>query len=676
NQGVIVRSNPDGSNFEVYAAGLRNTHEFVFDEYGNLISSDNDGDHRGESERLVHIVEGSDAGWRSNWQYGKYIDPKNNRYNVWMDEDLFKPRWEGQAAYIIPPIMNYHNGPTGMAYNPGTGLGSAWKNNFFLVEFVGNPSRSHIWSFTLKPKGASFDLKEEKDVLSGVLPTGLRFGPDGALYFADWINGWNTKNYGRVWKIDVTEGKNDLKAERAETKRLMTLDYGDQSEAELLKLLSYSDMRIRLKSQFELAKRGKVDVLKQALDQKESQLSRIHGIWGLGQIAQHDIEAVAVLKDVLGDSDPEIIAQSAKIIGDVKYKGATQELISLLTHENSRVKFFAAQALGRLKYNGAVEPLINMIDANNDEDLYIRHAGVLALSRIGQEEPMVALTKSSERDLRIAAVLVLRKLKSPRVALYLEDFDEYIVTEAARAINDDWSIERALPALAATLKEERFTSEPLIRRAINAALRVGGENELDLIISYALRPEAPAHLRAEALATLGTWNEPSVLDRVDGRFRGKIERAPELAQSKVKENISSFLADKQSEVLIAASEMLTNLGITDYNGEMAKMMATNKNPEVRSAFLVALQKLGYSDIVNSIKTGMADADAKVRTAAVGLLASLDIQKDNLPGIVEPIFKKGSLAEQQKLLRVLGDMSIDKTSEVLKGLVEQQAANKL
>ena len=31
NQGVLVRSNPDGSDFEVFAAGLRNTHEFVFD---------------------------------------------------------------------------------------------------------------------------------------------------------------------------------------------------------------------------------------------------------------------------------------------------------------------------------------------------------------------------------------------------------------------------------------------------------------------------------------------------------------------------------------------------------------------------------------------------------------------------------------------------------------------
>ena len=162
NEGIIARSNSDGTDFEIFAGGLRNTHEFVFDEYGNLISSDNDGDHPGESERLVHVVEGSDAGWRSNWQYGKYTDPKNNSYKVWMDEKLYVPHWEGQAAYIIPPIQNFHNGPTGMQYNPGTALGSEWKNKFFLVEFVGNPARSPIWSFGLKPKGASFVLDGEK----------------------------------------------------------------------------------------------------------------------------------------------------------------------------------------------------------------------------------------------------------------------------------------------------------------------------------------------------------------------------------------------------------------------------------------------------------------------------------------------------------------------------------
>ena len=32
NEGIIARSNPDGTDFEIFAGGLRNTHEFVFDE--------------------------------------------------------------------------------------------------------------------------------------------------------------------------------------------------------------------------------------------------------------------------------------------------------------------------------------------------------------------------------------------------------------------------------------------------------------------------------------------------------------------------------------------------------------------------------------------------------------------------------------------------------------------
>jgi hypothetical protein len=156
---------------------LRNTHEFVFDEYGNLISEDNDGDHTGEQERLVYIVNGSDAGWRTNWQFGKYRDPDNNTYKVWMDEKMYKPRFEGQAAYITPPIENFVSGPTGMLYNPGTALSPEWKNTFFVAEFVGNPTRSGIQAFKLKPKGATFELGEQKRMLNGVLATGIDLAP-------------------------------------------------------------------------------------------------------------------------------------------------------------------------------------------------------------------------------------------------------------------------------------------------------------------------------------------------------------------------------------------------------------------------------------------------------------------------------------------------------------------
>ena len=678
NQGVIVRSNPDGSNFEIFAAGLRNTHEFVFDEYGNIITSDNDGDHLGESERLVYIVDGSDAGWRINWQFGKYTDPKNNSYKVWMDEEMYKPRWEGQAAYIIPPIMNYKNGPTGMVYNPGTALGSKWKNNFFLTEFVGTTSGSHIWSFTLKPSGASFELDKEVDVISGILPTGIRFGPDGALYVADWINGWGTKNYGRIWKLDVDAAENDLKAERIETERLIKLNYEEQSGEELYKLLFYGDMRIRQKAQFELAVRGKkgAKFFNQAINQTKNQLARIHGIWGLGQLAANENTFAETLLPLLSDSDPEIIAQAARVIGDVGYAEAGKKLIPLLSYTNPRVQFFGAQALGRVKEKSAVQDLLTFIQNNNDADVYLRHAGVLALARIGDIRPLVALASHPEKSKRLAAVLALRRLKSPEIAKFLQDEDEYIVIEVARAINDDTSIEAALPKLAGVLGETRFASEALLRRAINASLRVGGEKELELLLAYINREGVPNKLKAEAIAALATWTNPSVLDRVDGHYRGEITREAGPIIQKVKANMEGFLKETNPEIIVSVSKMLGELGISDYNDVLDKWMVSNKSPEVRSAILRALSNLNYSKIDAVIKRGMEDKDQSVRTTAIEFIGKLDISKEKLPGIVMPLFKSGSQGEQQEVLVVLGKMPLEKSESILDGLITLLNTKKL
>jgi hypothetical protein len=59
--GAVLRANPDGSDFEVYAYGVRNPQEMAFDDYGDLISADNDGDYPGEVERIIYIAEGTDT---------------------------------------------------------------------------------------------------------------------------------------------------------------------------------------------------------------------------------------------------------------------------------------------------------------------------------------------------------------------------------------------------------------------------------------------------------------------------------------------------------------------------------------------------------------------------------------------------------------------------------------
>ena len=254
NRGAVMRSDLDGSNFEVFASGIRNLQEFSFDERGNLISVDNDGDYPGESERVVYLPWGSETGWRSTWQYGKYTDPKNNKYNVWIDEGMFKPRFDGRTAHTLAPIANWHAGPSGMAYNPGTALSDAWKNHFFVTSFVGSASTARIYAFKLEEKGAGFDMGPEQTILKGILAVGVRFGPEGALYVTDWITGWDSKNKGRIWKLDTPETANS--AVRKDVLNLLRDDFSKGATPEIVQLLSHADMRVRQKAQFDLVRRG------------------------------------------------------------------------------------------------------------------------------------------------------------------------------------------------------------------------------------------------------------------------------------------------------------------------------------------------------------------------------------------------------------------------------------
>ena len=676
NSGVIARSNPDGSDFEIFAAGNRNTHEFVFDEYANLISEDNDGDHPGESERLVYIVNGADIGWRSNWQYGKYRDPDNNTYKVWMEEKMYMPRWEGQPAYITPCIKNFVNGPTGMVYNPGTALSPKYKNTFFIAEFVGNPARSGVHSFKLNPKGASFELGETKKILGGILPTGLDFGPDGSLYVADWIDGWNTSSYGRIWKLDDKNGA--ALEERQLTKTLLASDFVSKKENELGELLNNADMRVRMKAQFELAKRGSDGnaVFQKTLAQKANQLARVNAIWGISQMARQDKKYTQSLLPLLQDSDPEIRAQAAKWLGDIKYKEAGDKLIPLLKDEFIRARFFAAEALGRIMYEPAINPIIELLKNNNDEDAYIRHAGSLALARIGKADPIIALSKNPSRAVRIAAVVALRRMSNPGITSFLNDTDEFIVTEAARAINDDLSIKDALPALGNLLKNTSFTNEALIRRSINANQEVGTDEAMQNLIDYSSVQSNPAAMRAEAIDALSTWSKPSVLDRVDGRYRGAVNRDASIVKNKAANALISLLNNKDMMVRLSAVKAISKIGINQGTAQLMVLLKKDPQAAVRVEALKALASMEDEQIGGAIKQALADKDKSVRIAGIDLIGKMNIPKELMVSLLTDVINTKTTEEKQAALLTLGNLPVQHTSKVFDDLLKKMSSGKL
>lgn len=674
NSGVIVRANPDGSDFEVFAYGNRNTHEFVFDAYGNLISEDNDGDHHGESERIVYVVNGADIGWRINWQFGKYNDPDNNTYKVWMDEKMYTPRFEGQAAYITPAIANYVNGPTGMLYNPGTALGPQWKNTFFVVEFVGNPAQSGIHAFTLKPKGATFELADTKKMLGGVLATGIDFGPDGAMYVADWIEGWGTKDHGRVWKLDVANPDMNM---RNKVRELLGADFKKYIAKDLGSLLAHDDMRVRQKAQFELASRGQegMEEFKKYIGQTGNQLARVNAIWGISQLAGKDLKNAAVLVPLLKDNDPEIRAQAAKWIGDVRYAEAGEQLLPLLKDDYSRARFFAAEAMGRTVYKPAVKPLIDLLESNNDEDAYIRHAASLALARIGDDKALAALHQHPSRAVRIGAVVALRRMQHPGIADFLKDADEYVVTEAARGINDDLSIEKALPALGNILKDTKFKNEALLRRAINANLRAGSDEAMNNLIRFASDDNHPPDMRAEALAALATWSKPSVLDRVDGRYRGEIKRDDQPVKTKSQDVLIKLTESKAPAVRIAAVKAIGKMKIEKASPQLMRRLKTDPNPLAREEALRSLAAISDPKIGEAIQLALSDKEKDVRVTALDLLPKMNISTELMVTLLSGVINTKTPEEKQAALLTLGNLPAEHSAKVFDRLLNQLESGK-
>lgn len=671
NQGVIVRSEPDGSNFEVFAAGLRNIYEFSFDKYGNFISVDNDGDHIGEYERVVHLIDGSDTGWRINWQLGKYKDPKNNSYKVWMDEDYYKPQFKGQAAHILPPVAPYHAGPAGMTYNPGTALSDKWHDHFFVVEFVGSATRAGVNAFTLKPKGASFELASDENVFRGVLPTGLDFGPDGALYLSDWIEGWGLKQKGRVWKLDTPETAGN--AIRTETKNLLASNLRKEPTEKLVELLNHVDMRVRQKAQFTLVENQQLEPLQQVAVSSSNQLARIHAIWGLGQILRKNSEHHAILVNLLKDSDPEIRAQAAKVLGDVPkpdeafVKAASENLLPLVADKNPRVQLYATQALGRMGVGSAVAPLVNMLEANDEQDVYLRHAGAIALARIGDQDALAKLSTHPSEAVRIAAVVALKRLQSPALANFLNDKSEFVVTNAARAISDDALVTDALPALAALVENPRFTNEPLLRRAINANVYSINDTAANAnrLIQFAQQKAIDGKLRAEAIQAVSVWAESSNYDRVTGMYRGELKHPQQEAIAAITSGYPALLKDQDKHVREASVLALGELNIKDANDTLVELLKSDSSAVVRIAALHTLKKFNPDNIGDLVFVALKDKHQAVRMAALALVPELNLPVAQVVEMHSVLLKNGTTGEQQAALLSLANVKAPEAEAVFK-----------
>ena len=661
--GSIMRCNPDGTDFEVFATGVRNPQELAFDEYGNLFTGDNNSD-SGDKARFVQLVEGGDCGWRMAFQY---LDDRGpwNRELLWDEK-------EGQKAkYIIPPIANLSNGPSGLTYNPGTGLSPKYAHRFYLSDFRGGANASVVHEIALEPAGAWHHVKERRDFVKGILTTDVEFGPDGGLYVLDWVESWSGVNKGRIFKFTSPDA--DV-AMQAEVKKLLAEGFSTRPDAELEKLLAHDDQRIRQGAQFQLATKGAAAVLTNAAQKSASTLARIHGIWGLGQLAAKQPAALATVAALLADNDGEIRAQAARVLGDHRFIGANDKLIALLKDTNARARFYAALALGKAAHKPAVEPLFAMLAENADKDPILRHGAVMGLVGCADATSLAAKATDANASVRVGALVALRRLRSPLVSAFLRDADQGIILEAARAIYDT-PIPEVMPALGGVLTNKTITDHNILLRAVNAHYRNGQPENAKALAAYAAQPDANEFGRREAIVALAAWANPSPKDRLLNAWRPLPARTADTAAAALAPVLPA-LFNGPGSVQEATAAAVSKLNIPGSGDALYTLVANDSaSKAARTEALRALTAMKHPRLGAAASEALTDKDPKFRAAGLKALVATD-SAVALKAISEALASNTSAIEKQGAILALAESNTADAEKILGGLMDQLIAGKL
>ncbi|MBL9205189.1 MAG: HEAT repeat domain-containing protein, partial [Opitutaceae bacterium] len=611
---------------------------------------DNDADMKGERERFVAIPEGSDAGWRCNYQYMKEASP-------WMIESYWKPAFPGQTAHLLPPLLNYSDGPAGFKVDPGTALGDKQRGLFLLNEFPSGKMKA----FHVEQVGASYRMVDARVVNEGVMGIGMSWHPDGSLIFVDWIGGYPLDGLGALWRVDTQDPQRH--PARLETRALLAAGFSGLADPRLVALLGHADQRVRLGAQFELARRNRFELLlATATDPTASRLTRVHAIWGCGQGLRRGAVKGEALLALLKDGDSELRAQTAKVLGDSpKVRAPAPALVALLEDPAPRVRFQATLALGKLGEPTAVKPMLALAEREGTDPV-VRNSLVVGLSGCARPEQLEALRSSPSSAVRVVAVVALRRQVSPWVRTFLTDTDPLVAEEAARAIHDGPGLPDALPALAARL-EAGSTSLPLMRRALNANLRLGTPEAATRLLTFALTDTAARDLRLQALESLAGWKQPPRLDAIDG-FARTYNPAP-IAEV-LAPRLEALLALKDTLLKTRAVEIMIAHGLKASPDRLADLVATNDAPgSLRAETLRLLAADGQNQpaFTRAMTAALAPkSPAPLPVTALGLL--LQGQPDRFLTSALEVLAQRSVSEQQQTLALLGRAQREDCDRVL------------
>ena len=684
NKGAVFRHEPDGSNFEVVHTGLRNPKEIAFDEFGNLVTVDNNSD-QGDEARIVYIVEGADSGWEMEHQamhtFHSSIGLEVRPPSRWMTERMWELQNSQQPAYIIPPSGYICAGPSGVSYYPGVGFLESERGHFQVCDYRGSSPASGVWSFKLEPNGAGMKLAESHKLLWGIAATDVDYDWKGRLLVSDFIGGWESHEDGRIVALEVTQPKNVDAV--VEVEKIAATDFGKKSSKELAQLLAHADRRIRLMAQLELSRRNDALDLFTKATQSSNPIERLHGVWGLGIIARRGsamspsenwkkseqpattlelrTDASKVLISLLSHTDLEVRANAVRALSEAPVVGNDLPLAKLILDSSPKVRAIASIAAGRLGADKFLPEVCQMLKDNSDKDPVLRHAGVMAIDGMCKSsEALLDLGKNENDSIRLAVVLVQRRRSDVNVAQFIHDKSPVVADEAIRAVYD-LSLDTVRPNVAALLDsyQEREWTPFMLRRLIHNAYRVGGVENAKRVTTIALDKKLPAEVRVEALRLMSLWTDPYPVDQLTGHWSPLAKRSNDEVVG-VLNNALPRLVEGDSDMIMTSLELVTiyHLKTEVLSDEVLRNILANLtlSGSTRAKALEMLLAREPADTVQIISRYTHDIKDEVAVRALSELTRRDIKAGF--AAIKVVVNRGSVLQRQGAWKILAQLQVE------------------
>lgn len=433
--GAVFRCRPDGSELHEFARGFRNPYRDVaFDHYYNMFHVDNDQEDGSKFQgvRLMHILEGSDFGWR-------LLEGA-----VCCRTDFVRGAVFGERPGKVPSMLKTGRGsPAGLLIYQGTRFPEFFRGLLIYPDVY----RKMVRAYAIERAGSSFKVVQQFELMKSddglFRPCQALQGPDGAIYIVDWRTDsggagrlWGDGKNGRIYRLswEGIQGHPALPLEPMNT----WAQIKEQSDDALFKQLDTEDFEIRKRTQWELLRRAKDNPDKYrgrfveiALDKQRPVPARIVAMGAACQLWNKRVEEV--LGSILADDHFEVRRNAADLLARQvtstgKVRSLPKSLVEQADHPAVQRSFLLAKAtlLAHVRADEleqAATALVKQIAADSSDDIYVRDAKVRALERFGKPALQYAaggVINATNGELREQLVSLFEATRSREAAQALD----------------------------------------------------------------------------------------------------------------------------------------------------------------------------------------------------------------------------------------------------------------